>query len=157
MKKWKLICFILVVIVVVPIVGYTSYIYIRVHQANTQIDQAIKKLGIPQNEIVVLKKTAYNAQPLFSAEWFPKTITTKKDYETWKNIVLKNKRYLNGHKLKNKDAVNSIKNCEITYDFTYRARSKSVEVDCIYGENSATKQQIQEYFSYRILDKFKTD
>ncbi|WP_163653609.1 DUF3139 domain-containing protein [Listeria sp. PSOL-1] len=154
MKKWKIVLLVLLILIVVAVLGYLAYTHLKTNQANKRIDQTIKSANIPDSEIIVLRKPTYNSE-VFGSEWFTKVITTKKDYQTWKNMVKKKHKFLNGEELTNKNEakLNSVKNCELTYELTYESVNRSVRSVYGYGENSATKQQVETDFSYRISRK----
>ncbi|WP_115751730.1 hypothetical protein [Listeria kieliensis] len=154
MKRWKVVFLVVLILIIGGVVGYKGYIYFKTKQANHQIDQAIHKIGIPKNEIIVIENPKYNAE-VFGNEWFTKEITTKKDYQTWKNMVRTKHEFLNGKKLtsENKNKLNFASNCELTYSFTYQSANKSVDADSAYGDNSATKEQENAYFAYKVSEK----
>lgn len=151
MKKSKGIFFVILTLIIVGVLGYTGYIYFKTNQANHEMDLTIHKMKIPENEIIVIEKPQYNAE-VFGKEWFTKVITTKKDYQTWKNIVKTTHKFLNGKKLtsENISKLNFASNCELTYSFTYESVNKLVDVDSAYGDNSATKKQEDAYFAYKV-------
>ncbi|MBC1778276.1 hypothetical protein [Listeria booriae] len=152
MKKWKIILLVISLLIVLPILAYIGYIHFRITQAENRIDETIAASKIPEDQVIVVEKIMYNSK-VFAYEWFPKSITTKKDYANWKKIVTEKQQFLNGVKLtsKNKSKLDSPKNCELTYSFVYESDSKSVSSSYSCAGNEATPSQVKEYFSYTIL------
>ncbi|WP_163653863.1 hypothetical protein [Listeria sp. PSOL-1] len=147
MKKIMLSIFILVIGIVVIIEGYYyGNLFYQKAKAKKPIEEAIQATHMPQKEIYVIQNNQYGSDN--AGDWVDKVITTKKDYENWKKTVLQRNRYFNNKKLINKNEVNKVENCEITYDFTYNPKSKSIKIDYVLAGNSAGSKEIQEYFNY---------
>ncbi|MGC9248017.1 hypothetical protein [Listeria ivanovii] len=152
MKKWQVILGSMLLVVILIVGGYMLNIYIKTKQADAEINQVIEKAGIPKNEVIVVDATEYN-QKFFGAEpWYPKEITTKKDYENWKKTVKEQQHFFNGEKLtsKNRSKLDSKVNCEFTYSFMFHKNPDKVYGDYVVSGNSVKSDEAEEKFAYTI-------
>lgn len=63
-------------------------------------------------------------------------------------LVLRRDKYFDGTKLKNKQNLKKIENCEITYYITYEKNTKKATIDYVLAGNSISKKSEKKYFHY---------
>jgi len=119
MKKHKFLTTIgvLVLIFVATVGGILIAETLQEHRAEAKASQVINQV-VPKDKQIVIKTEAY---PLAGPELFPKTyqvkMTTQKDYDHWRQLVLhRGKPLAKDYQPKDLKAyTEDIKNCEITY------------------------------------------
>lgn len=155
MKKWKIIVIILIVLILLLPLCDFIYRHYRIYEAEKQINKIARNVAnIPEKEMHIIEPVQYNSK-LYSMEWLPETITTTKDYNNWKKLVLKRGKYLDGRILKKESEVNDIKSCEIKYEYRYYPKNKSTQIYYEYGNNEPVSEKfIQHNFSYSVPTKY---
>ncbi|EAC6693234.1 hypothetical protein ACR92_15645, partial [Listeria monocytogenes] len=133
----KIIIGVLVVIVLIIAVVEGKYyinMYYQKGQAKKPIEASIKASKIPKKDIYVIKENEYESESI--GDSVQKEITTKKDYENWKQLVSKRKKYLDGSSWHKKKGWDKIDKCEISYLFVYDTHTKKVRKYYILAGNS---------------------
>jgi len=119
MKKHRILTTIGVIglIFAATIIGILVTESIQEHRAEAKASQVISQV-VPKAKQIVIKTEAY---PLAGPELFPQTyevkMTTQKDYDHWRKLVLARKQPLASDEQPKdlKAYVEDMKNCEITY------------------------------------------
>lgn len=151
MKKLKKIAIVTLISIFSIIILYYISWALQTVDASKKMNQYLELSGIPADEVFVVEKIEAHQKFFFSDKWYTKTITTKKDYNQWKQQVLKTGRLYNHKKLKDKNYVNNIKNCEVLYYLTYYHYGDDVYGSYgINGEDKVTSALLQENFHYRL-------
>lgn len=154
MKKWLKISFIIILVIVTLSTGYNLLQICEDNQADKVINSAFEKSGMPSDQMIVIVKTNRQLN-LFGYGNYHKILTTKKDYEFWKQEVQKRGKLFSGKSF-DKAFLQDPKNCELYYWVDYRARDTgkfdasafSIQISA-YGD-SKTKDGINEnLFAYR--------
>ncbi|WP_163651741.1 hypothetical protein [Listeria sp. PSOL-1] len=148
MKKIMIGILIFIVAIIVIVEGYYyGNMFYQKSQAKKPIEEAIQSLRIPKKEMYTLTDNKYESSNLGSH--IETTITTKKDYENWKEIVLKQGHYLDPHKgkLTNKKKLEKIENGELTYSFFYDPKTKKVSISYNINGTGVSADKLK-YFSY---------
>lgn len=90
MKKIVIGVLVVIVLIIAVVEGkYYINMYYQKSQAKKPIEAAIKTSKIPQKDIYVMKENEYGSESI--GDSVKKEITTKKDYQNWKQFVRKEK------------------------------------------------------------------
>lgn len=134
MKKMKRITISLLVCILVLVGSYFGWIKYQSVQAENKIHQKLVFLGIPEDELLVVKEIEYNQKMFFGDKWYAEDVTTKKDYEKWKEMVTTTGKYLSGETYNEGEDSIKAENCELLYSIIYKRND--VRVSQSYAGNS---------------------
>lgn len=149
MKKIVIGVLVVIVLIIAVVEGkYYINLYYQKVQAKKPIEAAIKTSKIPQKDIYVMKENEYGSESI--GDSVKKEITTKKDYQNWKQFVRKERKYLDGSSWYQKKGWDKIDKCETSYQFVYDTHTKKVRKYYILAGNSVNYKKNKQYFSYLL-------
>lgn len=126
MKKIKKIMISSLACILLIVGCYVGWIKYQTVQAENKIHQKLASLGIPKDELIVVENIEYNQKMFFGDKWYVEGVTTKKDYEKWKEMVTTSGKYLSGEPYnEGVDSLNA-ENCELLYSVMYSKNDVNV-------------------------------
>ncbi|KAF1294187.1 DUF3139 domain-containing protein [Candidatus Enterococcus leclercqii] len=139
-------------IIVVLILGYYGYSIYQKDQADEKINQYLVERGLPEEQIETIGKIRYDEKPGLYKQ-YSKRITTKKDFQKWRQEVINSGTFLSGEKLKNQESLTII-NCELEYYCVLDLKNNRVTIQyVISGDGTTDPQKIDSQFAYPLLDE----
>ncbi len=112
-----------------------------------EIAHYIQSINIPDDEIIILNGEQYSIG-LLSIDGFQEEITTKSDYETWKQKIQETGKFYN-EEIVPSNYTPKLEDCELIYTFSYNSNRKTISfVYEIAGDATGNKKIIRENFAY---------
>lgn len=137
--------------ILLGILLYIGYFKYQEYVGDKKIDTFIsQKAKIPKNEIILVKNTYRHSSKYVT--WFSKDITTKSDFDKWKNEIKKTGKFYNGAPVPNEYKPKS-EDCELIYNFSYEIENYGFDKNFIFyyvisGTSENSKKVIKENFAY---------